>query len=163
MITNTELLAEWTEHDHQVQLFTWADHCIEQDVPNASALANLFAIPNGGERNAIVGAKMKAEGVKPGVPDMFLAHPVRVPFTKLSGNAPTAPGLFVELKSLRPGARLSPAQREWLERLSHGGYLTASCEGWIDAARLIAYCLSLGPAATKAFGLGAYSESEVPA
>lgn len=33
----------------------------------------LFAIPNGGLRNPIIAAKLKAEGVEPGAPDLFAA------------------------------------------------------------------------------------------
>lgn len=35
----------------------------------------LFAVPNGGARNAVTGAKLKAEGVLAGVWDLFLACP----------------------------------------------------------------------------------------
>lgn len=35
----------------------------------------LFAIPNGGSRDKVTGAKLKAEGVKAGVADLFLAYP----------------------------------------------------------------------------------------
>lgn len=35
----------------------------------------LFAIPNGGKRNAREAARLKAEGVTPGVPDLFLQLP----------------------------------------------------------------------------------------
>lgn len=48
----------------------------------------LFAIPNGGARNIIVAAKLKAEGVISGVWDMFLAVP--------KGNYG---GLFIEIKA----------------------------------------------------------------
>jgi len=35
-----------------------------------------FAIPNGGARHVTVAAKLKAEGVKPGVPDWHLPVPM---------------------------------------------------------------------------------------
>lgn len=56
------------EHQHQVALFQWADVSHRQ----YPELSELFAVPNGGLRNAVVGAKLKAEGVKCGIPDIFL-------------------------------------------------------------------------------------------
>ena len=35
----------------------------------------MYHIPNGGRRNKITGARLKAEGVVAGVPDVFLASP----------------------------------------------------------------------------------------
>lgn len=32
----------------------------------------IFAIPNGGARDAITGSRLKAEGVEPGVPDLYI-------------------------------------------------------------------------------------------
>ncbi len=57
--------------------------------------------PNGGQRDAFVGAQMKALGVKPGFPDLIL--PVR---------AGEAPGLVIEMKS--DNGRTSAPQKEWL-------------------------------------------------
>ena len=69
----------------------------------------LFAIPNGGNRSAREGARLKKQGVISGVPDLQLAVPV-----------PPFAGLFLELKV---GAnRPSPAQRLMLERLTAAGY-----------------------------------------
>jgi len=47
----------------------------------------LFAIPNGGRRNLIEAVRMKAEGVTPGVADLFL----------MFGNGEHY-GLFIEMK-----------------------------------------------------------------
>ena len=58
-----------TEHEEQCALFEWADCWF----PMVSAL--LFAIPMGGHRHIAVAAKLKAEGVKAGVPDIFFALP----------------------------------------------------------------------------------------
>jgi hypothetical protein len=41
------------------------------------ALKNAFAIPNGGQRHKAVAAKLKAEGVSPGYPDIALDWPSR--------------------------------------------------------------------------------------
>jgi hypothetical protein len=69
----------------------------------------LFAVPNGGERNTIVGARMKAEGVKRGVPDYVL------PVARGGFH-----GLAIELKA--KGGRVSPEQRQWLDALRAQGW-----------------------------------------
>ena len=104
------------EHQLQVALFKWAKY--------ASAwhpgLKLMFAIPNGGARDAITGAMLKAEGVKAGVPDIFLPL-----------SAGGFHGLFIELKTAR--GHPTPEQREWLMRLRHRGYAAVLCRG-LDAA-----------------------------
>ena len=68
----------------------------------------LIAVPNGGARDAITGAKLKDEGVTPGVADLILF--VRTP---LHG------ALLIEMKT--PTGRLSQSQREWSEQLTAEG------------------------------------------
>ena len=84
-------------------------------------LGLLFHIPNGGFRHPATAARMKALGVKPGVPDLFL---------------PVARGdyygLWIEMKR-RKGGRVSEAQSEWLDALRRQGYKTIVCCG-ADAA-----------------------------
>lgn len=80
----------------------------------------LFAVPNGGDRHKIVAAKMKAEGVKPGVPDYLL--PV---------SCPGYLGLAVELKSITGYA--SKEQKRWIEDLRAAGWRAEVCRGWEQA------------------------------
>ena len=90
--------------------------------------ALLMAIPNGGARSAVTGARMKAEGALVGVPDLLLAWPA-------DGRA----GLWIELKRRR-GGRLSPAQAAVMDALSAAGYATAVAHGWQEAvAEITAY------------------------
>ena len=56
------------EHDIQAGFITAVDLMI----PQVPELAALYAIPNGGNRHPAVGAKLKAEGVRRGVPDLHL-------------------------------------------------------------------------------------------
>lgn len=125
-----------TEDAHQTALFIWASN------PEAAAkypqLRFLFAIPNGGSRgdNAkarmIRGAKLKATGVKSGVPDVML------PIARHGCN-----GLFIELK--RPSdkekkltkGRASDKQDEWIEALRNEGYGACICYGWNEARQVI--------------------------
>lgn len=95
-----EQLAGTTEHSQQAAFFCWAQKNLEK----FPELKFMFAIPNGGERNKVTATRLKAEGVKRGVPDVFL--PVQ---RKGCG------GLWIEFK--RPGTetqkegRLSPEQQ----------------------------------------------------
>jgi VRR-NUC domain len=106
-----------TEHKHQVALFQWAAY----QTRRWPELALLFAIPNGGARDKVTGGRLKAEGVKAGVPDMLL--PVaRGPYH----------GFFIELKA--PDGTPSDKQERWVEDLQGQGYRAEVIYGW-PAAR----------------------------
>lgn len=113
-----------TEHAEQAALFAWA----ALNVRTYPALAWLFAIPNGGsrgdtERSArIVGGRLKAEGVKPGVADVFLPH-----------AAHGVHGLFIEMKRANGGV-VSPEQSAFGAEMQRRGYGFAVAYGW-QAAR----------------------------
>lgn len=69
----------------------------------------LVAVPNGGARNAITGAILKAEGATRGVADLILFIPNKYHHA-----------LCIEMKT-RQG-RQSPQQKEWQEAVEHMGY-----------------------------------------
>ena len=81
----------------------------------------MFAIPNGGARHIAVAVKLKAEGVKAGVPDLML------PVSRKGYN-----GLFIEMKTEEGSEQ--PNQKKWRETLIGNGYLSVVCKGW-DSAR----------------------------
>ena len=114
------------EHREQVALVEWAALI----TPRCPALALLFAVPNGSERHPVVAAKLKAEGVRPGVPDLWL------PVARGGFH-----GLVIELKA--PGGRTSPDQDWWLHELSAAGWHVMVCHGWQQAARVVATYLGL--------------------
>ena len=94
------------EHDEQKKLMDWwAEFSALHGLP----IIALFAIPNGGERNIIVATRMKAEGVRRGVPDLFLALPKR-----------SYHGLFIELKKPK-GGKVSEHQKEYIKYLAWHG------------------------------------------
>lgn len=109
-----------SEHEHQVALFAWAD----QHTHRWRELALLFAIPNGGKRGKAVAGKLKAEGVKRGVPDICLPVP-RAQFH----------ALFVELK--RIGGKPDERQLEWRAELRAQGNRAEIVEGWHAARDLL--------------------------
>lgn len=57
------------ETDLQQQVFNW----LAYQYPALNR--RIYAIPNGGLRNKVVAAKLKREGVKPGVYDIFCSVP----------------------------------------------------------------------------------------
>ena len=80
----------------------------------------IFHIPNGGHRAISVAKKMKAEGVKPGVPDLY------VPAWRL----------WIEMKR-RTGGRLSAEQKDWAEYLEGIGDTVIVGKGAEDASRQV--------------------------
>ena len=89
--------------------------------------------PNGGKRHKAVAAKLKAQGVKPGVPDVLIFGP---PHRLPDGCA----GVAIELKraplpSGRKMGRASKAQLQWLANLEACGWLTTVQHGFSAADR----------------------------
>ena len=85
----------------------------------------MYAVPNGDLRHPKVAVKLKAEGVKAGVPDLVLAIP-RGPYH----------GLYIEMKRIK-GGRVSRDQVEWHERLRAQGYRVDVCYGHLEALAVI--------------------------
>lgn len=117
-----------TEHEHQVTVIEWCALMGKRKYP---MLKWIFAVPNGGDRHKAVAGKLKAEGVKPGVPDLCLPYPkvaqdVRIipnPQTYYGeGNYYYCCGLYIEMKSKDTKGRVSPEQKEWLDYLEGVGY-----------------------------------------
>jgi hypothetical protein len=117
-----------TEHLEQSALFHWASVMSSKH----PALALMFSIPNGGHRHIAVAMKLKAEGVKAGVPDIFLPWPRS---GSMWPNDKGAHGLFVEMKSTK--GKLSPAQIAWMRNLQSAGYQVEVSYEWPHAAGLI--------------------------
>ena len=112
-----------SEHDEQVALMDWIN-LYKREMPS---LALIFAIPNqGGQgKGAIIrGQKMKREGLKKGVPDLFL------PVAKGEYH-----GLFIEMKA--ETGRLGDEQHDYLNYLTKQGYLCGVCRSFEEAQALI--------------------------
>ena len=118
-----------SEAQHQTNVFKWAAQpSIRGQYPE---LKLLFHIPNGGSRDVVEGAHLKAQGVKSGVPDLCL--PVA------RGNCH---GLYIEMKT--ETGRSSPEQDWWGYELHVQGYYWEICHGWKSAVRTLEWYLNLG-------------------
>jgi hypothetical protein len=106
-----------TEEGEQRCLFDWVGLAQRQ----RPELRMLFAVPNGGARHKAVAAKLKAGGVRAGVPDLNLAV-ARGGFH----------GLFIEMKVGKNTP--SKDQRWWIAKLREAGYRVEVCYGF-EAAR----------------------------
>lgn len=110
------------EDEHQAAYFTWASH-----IKEIRDLA--FHVPNGGNRNLREATRLKKQGVRPGVSDIF------IPIAR-GGYF----GLWIELKiPLTKGtkkAKVSASQKKWISLMLEQGYEAQVCYGW-PAAKAI--------------------------
>lgn len=107
-----------SEHDTQAAFFTWAGR---QRIENIDLL---HAVPNGGARHISVASKLKAEGVKKGVPDV---------------SWPVARGGFIGLAIEFKHGDGNPTkeQRERMTKMQQEGWLCCICWDWMAAARTL--------------------------
>lgn len=111
---------KFEESYQQINLFTWA--MLQEE--NYPELKNMFHIPNGGNRNLKEAARFKKEGVRAGVPDIFLSV-ARQGFH----------GFYIEMKA--PGKKMSEKQKEWKEQLESEGYKHSVHTDWEAASKEI--------------------------
>lgn len=94
-------------------------------------LEMIYHIPNGGLRDIQTGARLKKEGVKPGMPDYHL---------------PVARGgyhsLYIEMKIIE-GGKLSDVQEKVITQLLKYGNKVVVCYGWEQAKKAVLDYLAL--------------------
>lgn len=105
------------EHRIQVSCVRW----FRMKYPHLSP--RLFAVPNGGRRDGITGARLKEEGVLAGVADLVLL----VPNAKYHA-------LLIEMKT--PKGRQSESQKAWQQEVcAEGEYKYVVCRSLDDFIR----------------------------
>ena len=110
------------EHREQVAIMHWWRM---QHNYYGLPLVALLSVPNAGMgRNAIQGARLKAEGVRAGVSDLFLAVPRH-------GKA----GAWIEVKAI--GGRESDVQAEFQTEMRRLGYRAVTVYGADEAIRFL--------------------------
>lgn len=113
-----DLAKSGTEHAHQRAFFAWLGRMYYLGRFPLAHMA--FAVPNGGKREAATAGRLKAEGVKSGVPDVVFP----VPVGKYAG-------LFIEMKIV--GGTVSKEQHGWHANLLEQHYAVAVCWNWREA------------------------------
>jgi len=98
----------WKESESSLQVNVYSRALVNFTDSHPEILL-LHAIPNGDWRGFGTGMKLKAQGVMPGIPDLFLPVP--------KGDYH---GLYIELK--KAGGSVKLCQWEIMEALHHHGY-----------------------------------------
>lgn len=109
-----------SEAEEQEALFRWAS-LMRGRLPGIGLMHH---VPNGGSRDPTEAARLKAQGVKAGVPDICLPVP-----------RGAYHGLYIEMKVGKN--KPTKNQCEWIASLREQKYAVAVCYGWEAAAETI--------------------------
>lgn len=104
----------------------------EVELRYPEVFVHLHHTPNGGFRGMAEGKRLKAQGVKAGIPDLQL--------TMARGGYF---GLFIEFKATVNPADVSLSQQACIGRLNAQGYLAVVCRGQFDAMECLRAYLML--------------------
>jgi hypothetical protein len=106
------LLVARSEHVEQREFVAWFRQTYRP--------VRIFAVPNGEARSRTVGARLKLEGVSPGVPDLCVPEW----------------GVWIEMKRTKGGS-ISPVQKDWHRYLTDIGQRVIVGHGFEDAKRQV--------------------------
>lgn len=151
-MTPEQIAASGSESAQQKALFAWAAVAAyhgfsaaqypasyvapgwQWDSVPVPALRWLHSIPNGGARDKVTAARLKAEGVRSGVADVLL--PVGV-----YEGSHVRHGLYIEMKAGK--GKQSAEQIDFQRHCDRFGYKYVVCYDWVSASEAIKTYLSL--------------------
>ena len=114
--TEQENVISWCFHHERLYPgLKWIHHC-----------------PNGGKRQRAEATRLKAQGVKAGVPDLHL------PIAKGKYI-----GLYIEMKYDK--GTIQKSQKEWVAGMVAAGHYACFCYGYDNAVKVIEEYVNLGP------------------
>jgi hypothetical protein len=120
-----------SEHDEQKAVIDWCDDYAQlRWRKSVNGKFPIFAVPNAAKRGPRLSAFLIAEGLRSGVPDLFVAV-ARGKFN----------GLFIEMKFGKNTT--SDTQKEWIEFLSSENYKTCVCWSAAEAINEITVYMEL--------------------
>lgn len=119
LASNKKVSRGYSDEEHRIQCT-----CVRYfNLRYPHLRGRLFAVPNGGRRDATTASKLKAEGVVAGVTDLIL----------LKSNRDYG-ALLIEMKG--PKGRLSESQKQWRDTIcADGEYKHVVCYSFDDFKR----------------------------
>lgn len=121
------------EHNEQVVFFNRIRCLALNDERYRVAADRTYAIPNGGGRSKREAGRLKAEGVRAGVADVFVSYPAS---SMRNSGGWDLHGLYIEMKS-KTGP-VSREQKAWIDQSLELGYAARVCRGADEAVE--AWC-----------------------
>lgn len=109
-----------SEATEQENVISWCDHH-ERLYPE---LKWIHHCPNGGSRQRAEAVRLKAQGVKSGVPDLHLPIPKGA-----------YAGLYLEMKYDK--GTIQKSQKEWIAGMAAAGHYACICYGYDNAVKVI--------------------------
>lgn len=117
------------EHEEQVRVVSWCNLMTDRGCGDYDLI---YAIANGGARSKATAGKLRAEGVKRGVPDLCL------PVQRGGYGA-----LYIEMKREK-GGQVRKTQSDYMDRLTRAGNKCVVCHGAEEAKAAIRNYMSMG-------------------
>jgi hypothetical protein len=98
-------------------------------------------VPNEGKRSKAAGGRLKAQGMKRGVPDVLVFERWEAGFARGMGctlDRYSGHGIAIELKVGK--RKPTPEQEQWMEALRERGWMVAVCRSLEEVRDVLRHC-----------------------